>query len=501
MQSKPRLVHCLIPSVADLFLVTVLFALFFTTPSQLLVDGDTSYHIRAGEEIIRTGAVPLFDMFSQHVPPLPWTAHEWLAEVIMALSHQWAGLAGVVALYALLLALTFRLLFKALLSLDAGVLPAVAVTLATLICSQMHWLARPHLFTFLFLALFHHLLESWRRRGGRKVWLLPPFMLLWANLHGGFVAGFLLLAAYLAGTAAGTLGGTAETRRAARGKSTQLLALALASLAATLVNPYGWRLLLFPLRLVSDRYLMEHVAEFLPPAVHGWLPFNCLLLLLLALFALSPKKPEPTELLLVLGFGYMALTSVRYIPLFALVTAPALAARLGELVERGRGRWGRALRDLSARLAPLERRARPPVWGAVAVAAVTVATAGGLFRHSFDRRLMPVDACEFVLRQGITGKVFNSDEFGDYLIYRGYPACRVFIDGRLDMYGAQRLKEYNEIIDFRPGWDQALERYGISWIIFEADSRFARFLQQRGEWQLVYGDQVAKVFRKKPVSR
>ncbi|MBU5614655.1 hypothetical protein [Geomonas azotofigens] len=501
MKSERRLIPYLVPSIADLLLVALLCSLFFTAPSPLLLDGDTGYHIRAGEEILRSRAVPHFDMFSQHAPPLPWTAHEWLAEVIMALLHQWAGMSGVVALYALLLAVTFRLLFRALLSYDTGVLTATAVTLSALICSKLHWLARPHLFTFLFLVLFHHLLERWRRGGGSSLWPLPPLMLLWANLHGGFAVGFLLLAAYLAGAAAGTFAGTAPARRAARQKSAELLAAIAACLAATLVNPYGWRLLLFPFKLVADRYLMEHVAEFLPPAIHGWGPFTWLLLLLLALFALSRRKAEPTELLLIVGFGYMALTSVRYIPLFSLVTAPALAARIGELGRDVRGKWARLLTEISARLAPLERSVRPPVWGTAALAVVTAAAAGGLFRHSFDRHLMPVDACEFVLRTGIKGRVFNSDEFGDYLIYRGYPACRVFIDGRLDMYGAKRLKEYNEVIDFRPGWDRVLERYGITWIMFEADSNFARFLQQRGEWHLVYADNVAKIFEKKSANR
>ena len=500
MSEKRHLTPYLLPSIADLLLASVLCALFFTTPSQLLLDGDTGYHIRAGEQILRTGTVPLYDMFSQHVPPLPWTAHEWLAEVIMALVHQAAGMSGVVVLCALLLALTFRLLFKALLSYQTCAVPAAAVTLAVLICSKLHWLARPHLFSFLFLVLFHYLLETWRRKGGRRLWLLPPLMLLWANLHGGFVAGCLLLGAYLAGTATGMIDATAEESRTARERLAQLGRVAAACLAATLVNPYGWRLLLFPLKLVSDRYLMDHVAEFLPPAIHGWPPFTWLVLILITLFALSPKKVEPTELLLVLGFGYMALTSVRYIPLFSLVTAPALAARLDDL-QQGRGRWAGRLREASARLALLEERAHPSVWGAVAVAVVTAAAAGGLVRHAFDRQLMPVDAYEFVLRQGIKGKVFNSDEFGDYLIYSGYPDCRVFIDGRLDMYGAQRLREYNAVIDFRPGWDQVLQRYGIRWIIFEADSRFARFLEQRSEWQLVYRDKVAKVFLKKQASR
>lgn len=498
MESKRRLIQYLIPSIADLFLVTVLCSLFFTENSTLLSDGDTGYHIRAGEEILKTGSVPRFDMFSQHAPPIPWTAHEWLSEVVMALAHRAAGMTGVVAMSSLLLAATFWLLFRALRSHQTGIVPAALVTTATVVCSQLHWLARPHLFTFLLLVVFHYLLESWHKRGGNALYLLPPIMLLWVNLHGGFAVGFLLLAAYLAGTLAGMAGATGAARNALPGKAKELGAAALACVAAALVNPYGWRILLFPIRLVTDRYLMGHVAEFLPPSIHGWLPFNCLLLLLIALFALSRKKMEPTELLLVLAFTYMALSSVHYIPLFNLATAPVLARKLGEAWQGRRGKAAQFLREFSARVAAMDALAAGPVWGAGAIALVVTATVSGGMSHAFDRHLKPVDACEFVMQRGMAGRMFNSDSFGDYLVYRSYPSCRVFIDGRLDMYGSDRLKEYNDVIDFKPGWDKVLEKYGITWIMFEADSRFSRFLQQRSDWKLIYSDEIAKVFVKNP---
>lgn len=496
MERTRNLTRYLIPSIADLILVSVFFALFFTEHSILLLDGDTGYHIRAGEEILRTGSVPHVDPFSQHTPPLPWTAHEWLSETIMAALHRAAGMSGVVALYALILAVTFRLLFRVLRSQRAGVLTATAVTLATLVCSKLHWLARPHLFTFLLLVISHHLLETWRRRGGNGIWLMPPLMLLWANLHGGFAVGFVLLAVYLCASVLEAAGTTAQARQAALKRTRTLLGVNAACLATAVVNPYGWHLLLFPLRLVSDRYLMDQVAEFLPPVVQGWLPFTAYFLLLFALLARSAKVLQPVQLLLLVAFGYLALTSARNVPLFSLVAAPVLAQKLAELSSgKGQG-WPGFPRSLSARLGVLERRARGWVFAAIAIATVTGAALGGQVRHGFDPRRMPVAACDFALQRGISGKLFNSDEIGDYLIYRAFPACRVFIDGRLDMYGSHRLREYNDVVSFRPGWDRVLERYGITWIMFETDSRFARFLLQSGAWRRIYADPVATIFQK-----
>ncbi|WP_226373927.1 hypothetical protein [Citrifermentans bemidjiense] len=174
MERKPSLAHRLIPSVGDLFFITVLCSLYFTAKSSLLSDGDTGYHIRAGELILATGAVPRFDSFSLHSPPIPWIAHEWLSEVLMAATHRMLGMSGIVAGSALLLALTGYLLFWSLRNSNAGVLLASAVTLLALASSQLHWLARPHLFSLLLLVIFHHLIESWHRERGNDLYLLPP---------------------------------------------------------------------------------------------------------------------------------------------------------------------------------------------------------------------------------------------------------------------------------------------------------------------------------------
>ncbi len=495
MERNSSLAYRLIPSFGDLIFVAVLCSLYFTAKSPLLSDGDTGYHIRAGELILSTGAVPRFDTFSQHSPPIPWIAHEWLSEVLMAATHQWFGMSGIVAASSFLLASTGYLLFRSLRSSPAGVLLAGAVTLLALASSQLHWLARPHLFSLLLLVLFHHMVESWHRERGNRLYLLPPLMLLWANLHGGFMAGFILLGAYLAGNLASLALAPASEREGLLGKLKQLSVATCACLAAALVNPYGFRLLLFPLQLASQGYLMDNVSEFMTPDFHGQLPFKYLLLLAVCVLALWRKGPEPTELLLVLGFGYMALYAVRYVPLFALVSAPVITRGVTEIAQRG-GLPARALRERSERLSRIDARAGG-IWSFAALLGVAAAVFYGRPSHAFDPGQKPVAACEFLMRQRISGNMFNSDEFGDYLIYRGFPNYRVFIDGRLDMYGSDRLREYNRVVHFEKGWESVLDKYRVNWILFETESRFARHLLQNKDWALVYSDPVASIFVKK----
>lgn len=495
MEIKASPAHRLIPSVGDLLFTTVLCSRYFTAKSTLLNDGDTGYHIRAGELILATGAVPRFDSFSQHSPPIPWVAHEWLSEVLMAATHRLLGMGGIVAGAALLLALTGYILFRSLRSSGAGVLLASAITLLALASSQLHWLARPHLFSLLLLVLFHHLIESWHRERGNDLYLLPPLMLLWANLHGGFMAGFILLGAYLAGNLVSLALAPDPERGALRRKLTQLSITTGACLAAALINPYGYRLLLFPFRLATESYLMNNVSEFLTPDFHSQLPFKYLLLLAVGVLALWRKGPEPTELILMLGFGYMALYAVRYIPLFALVSAPIIARGVTEIAQRG-GIATRVLRERSERLSRIDDRAGS-FWPWAAAFAVAVALIYGRPSHAFDPSVKPVAACEFLMRHRISGNMFNSDEFGDYLIYRGFPSYRVFIDGRLDMYGSDRLREYNQVVHFEKGWESVLEKYRVSWILFDTKSGFTRFLLKEQDWALIYSDPVASIFVQK----
>src|SRR4030043_269913 len=102
----------LVPSMANILFLSVFLIIIFSKTHNLLNDGDTGYHIRAGEYIIQTFSIPRYDMFSFLTPPIPWTAHEWLSEVAMALLYKVFGLTGVVIFFAFFIACVFFLFFK-----------------------------------------------------------------------------------------------------------------------------------------------------------------------------------------------------------------------------------------------------------------------------------------------------------------------------------------------------------------------------------------------------
>ena len=485
-----------IPSIADMFFCVILLFLSFSGNSGLLGDGDTGYHIRAGQYIINTLSVPKTDIFSFHTPPLPWTAHEWLSEVIMAAVHDIAGLSGVVAFFAILLACTITLLFKILRSYGAPILLATAITVFACCASQVHWLARPHIFSFLLMIIWHYLLESWQRGTVDRLYLLPLSMLLWVNLHGGFLGGFILLGAYIIGNLFHTLSRPPDGRDSNRKRLCQLMLTAGACLLACLCNPSGYQILFFPFKLVSNRFLMDHISEFLSPNFHDFQPFKYLLLLLVALLALSKRRVEPTELVLVLIFTNMALYSARYIPLFALIVAPTLVRQSEQVQQIVSGKLADFLSKRSANFARLDARATGFLWPAAALIAVAVAVGSGRSHHVFDAKVKAVDAVEFLMHEKITGNMFNDDEFGDYLIYRGYPTYRVFFDGRSDMYGTDKLQEYLKITGFEAGWERIIDKYRITWIFYGTNSNLSRFLLDKKGWVLIYSDRVASIFVK-----
>jgi hypothetical protein len=339
-------------------------------------------------------------------------------------------------------------------------------------------------------------LESWQRGSADRLYLLPLSMLVWVNLHGGFLGGFLLLGAYLAGNLYDLLAGPPAGRGPCRDRLHRLLPVAGACLLACLCNPRGYHILLFPFHLVSNKFIMDHVTEFLSPNFHEFLVFKYLLLLLIALFAVSRDRIGTTELVLALVFSNMALYSTRYIPLFALVLAPTLTRQLHQAKRNGSGRWAAFYRKRSDNITRMDARATGYLWPAAALIAVALATGSGRLQLSFDDRIKPVAAVEFLLKEQIPGNMFDNDEFGDYLIYRAYPSYRVFIDGRLDMYGAPIMREYLKVSSFEPGWERILEKYRITWIFFEANSQLSRLLLRHPDWKLIYGDRVANIFVK-----
>ncbi|MPZ75839.1 MAG: hypothetical protein GEU77_04895 [Deltaproteobacteria bacterium] len=483
----------LLPSSAELIFLFIFFHLVFST-GKLLNDGDTGYHIRAGDFILQNRMVPKTDVFSLWVPQLPWTAHEWLSEVIMAIVHRYSGLTGIVIFFALIIALTYLGLFKMLRDKSPDIPLALLITAMAAICSSLHWLARPHIFSLALTVIWYSILNSFQYKEKNKLYLLPPLMLLWVNLHGGYIFGLILLLLYAGGNLAAWC---FEDRSIASQHIDRVKSLAkvlAACLAVSVLNPHGYRILLFPFAVASDAFLMDNVQEFLSPNFHEPLPFKYLLLAAIGLFALSRVALNWIELGLVLLVTYMALYSARYIPLYAIIIAPILLGLIDRLKVNLPRRSFEWLARRSANFSFIDAGTRGHLWPAVGIVGVLTFSHMNPLHAEFNNKLFPKAAVEFLMAKKIPGNMFNNDEFGDYLIYTAWPEYKVFFDGRSDMYGATLGSEYLQVSRTLPGWEDVLQKHQVEWIFFNTGSVLSARLKSHPRWRLIYSDAVASIF-------
>ena len=490
----------LMPSVADLIFVALLASLLFTPLSiKLLGDAGTGWHIRTGQLILATHAIPRADPFSSQVNK-PWIAWEWLYDVIVGWLDQWAGLNGVVWFTAVVIATVFAALFRLVTRRGTSFLVALLLTLLALSASTIHFLARPHVLSWLFTLIWFWILDCAKAeipRDSRWLWLLPVLMLVWMNVHGGFLLGFVLLGVFWLGSLWTSLT-LKESRieeslqKIAAGKRVRELTLVgLAAAVASLVNPYGWHLHEHIYRYLTNRFLMEHIDEFQSPNFHGIAQrcFLVLLLIVIAALVVNGRKLRFSGILVVLFAVYAGLYASRNIP----VSSILLAAIAASLISSG-GRKG-----FLHRMAAVDATTRGHLWPILATVATLVIAANAgrvgatvLMEEHFDPERMPVAAVNFVAKAGVKGPVFSPDYWGGYLIYRLYPGNKVAIDDRHDFYGDPWLQSYLRTIHVEPGWEDFLK--GQSCVVLPRKAALTEILRKTPEWMAVYSDDVATVF-------
>ena len=483
----------LLPSIPQIIFLGV-FLFLTLEDSQLLGDADTGFHIRAGEYMLATLSIPDADIFSHLTPPLKWTLHEWLSELIMASVHRMAGLTGIVVVFALLISLGCYLVYELLLKPISNVLFAAVMTLLVVLASSSNWLARPHVFTLVIFVVWIYLLNCYQYREQNRLLFLPLLMLFWVNLHGGFILGLIVLGIYFVGNLSCSL--FAHIRGPEKAKAVFLGKILVVCVLASLLNPYGYKSLLFPFQVVREQFLMDHIAEYLSPNFHSAtvLPFELMLLAALAVFAVSATRLNLIELTLIVIFAHMALFSARHMPLFAIVAGPIVLRHANTAFENLEGSILRSLKQRLHHLRIIEQSTSRMLWPGIGFVVIVGLALTGTIRHDFSSKHLPRDAFEFIKNNELKGNMFNNDEFGDYIIYAGWPQYKVFIDGRTDMYGTPRVKEYIQVTQANSGWEDVLEKYNATWVVHDPNSVLSKLLVQRNEWKLVYSDKVANVF-------
>src|ERR1041385_2187540 len=186
--------------LAAVFTVTLLQVLFLSAGiPRLFHDSDTGWHVRNGETILSSRSVPRADAFSYTRSGESWISWEWLSDTIFGASHRVAGLSGVALLSTALIAFTAYGATRLTLSLGGNLFFTAAGTILLLGVTSMHWLARPHLFSWILALVFLSVAECERQKTTRTLWTLPVVALIWANMHASFLLGPAILFIYAVG--------------------------------------------------------------------------------------------------------------------------------------------------------------------------------------------------------------------------------------------------------------------------------------------------------------
>jgi hypothetical protein len=459
------------------------YALIAGHGGAVLHDPDTYLHIAVGRWIIAHQAVPYYGIFSETMAQAPWVAHEWLGEVLLAWlfgTFGWAGLVAVTCLcVAAAVAMLLRQLLHSLMPVHAMMATALAVTLVI-----PHVLARPHVFTLpVLVAWVAGLVRARSEDRAPPAWL-AALMVLWANLHGGYLFG-LGLAGLLAAEAV-LLAPDWRTRRRAAGGWAVFGVLAV---GAALLTPYGVTGLMLPFRLAGMSFAMGQLVEWRSPDFQSFEPLELwFAVVLFAGFALGWRLP-PTRLFMLLLLLHMALQHRRHGELVGLVAplllAPALAPQLRTLPA------GHSADPIDRSLAEL---AKPASLRGVALAGAVLAAVSAAVLHGAAVRpdvAMPRAALAGAKAAQVTGPVLNDYGFGGYLIFAGIPP---FIDGRAELYGDEFIKRYIQAMllesDELP---KLLDQYGIAWTLIAPERPAALLLDHLPGWRRLYADDIAVV--------
>ena len=491
--------------VPDIALLTAAFSLFFClflfeAPWKLFRDSDTGWHIVTGERILATGELPRNDPYSFTRAGEPWFAWEWGADVIMGLAHRAGGPRGVALLYLTAIAACTWLWFRLHWAAGGDFLLACAMAAPLLSTVNLHWLARPHVLSWvLALAALWYAERVPARFAWRQALGIALATAIWANVHGSFFFAPAIAMAYAAHHSLRPL--IWDLDRSTEWARARWFALAaLASALGSLINPYGWQLHAHVARYLAGGELLARVGEFQSFNFHAEGSAQILVGLGLAAIGgvLALGQKNIAHCLLTAALLAMALRSARALPVSALLLLPLANGAITEALGGWRGlrpglrRRLDAVLRYSANLRTLDRgfhgAALVPVLLLLAVVALRIP---GLAKTvGFPQDQFPVLAAAHVERLPAAARLLAPDMYGGYLIYRFQGARKVFFDGRSDFYGIGFMKDYIKLVQVRPGWQEQMKRFGFTHALLPNEYSLLAALEQAG-WRRMHRDKVA----------
>ena len=500
---NPRSKWRLQPPRIDLLIFGFIFVLIaLTLPFN---DPDFYWHIKTGEYIVSTGSLPTVDIFSFTQAGQPWVLHEWLSQLMFYGVYSSFGLPGLRVMTGLFFIPAFYLVNRLSYTLNGNLFRTTMLTGIFMILSFPSCSPRPQLFTFLFLTIFVYVLFRMKYMDDRsKLFLLPLIMVIWANAHGGYLIGLVLMGIIWATELAQTF--INKSRGVSLpGHFRALSATLVVTLAASLLTPYTYELWLYPFQVMGMDASKGIISEWKSPNFHElhYQVYLAAIMMYGAALVYSKRKPDLTEAVLSASFIFLGFLATRNIPLTVIVIVP-LFALFARYLAFTNSKYPAADVSSVSQGSMLFEQGSPStsdpdenhsyIAGWIFLVACVI-TAFIIYRNEQlqDPRVklnmtLPVAAVEFIKKNKITGRIFNNYGHGGFLIYELFPDQKVFIDGRADMYGDEFIWEYLEITNGREDWKELFDKYMIDYALVDTRAPISQLLQLSGGFAPVHED-------------
>ena len=470
--------------IAPLALLFYAFSFYFVSDSAF--NQDLGRHLKLGEIISKTGSVPGTNLFSYTHPNFPFVNHHYLFELFVYWGNQFVGLEGLMVIKLILI--------------------MTAITIVLIMCRKYYFLLlpigfiffhilrervefRPEIFSYLFCVLIYYLMDRYSKVQSKKntylLFFIPLLMALWVNMHIYFFLGFVIMAVFLVGRI-----WKVREVRAVRVVGGVLVA----SMVTGLVNPSGVEGLLYPLNVLGNYgyTIAENQSVFLLESLNFFSP-NFFILKLAALisivsvfYAFYRKRLTMVNVLLIVLAITMSFMHIRSMPYMVLLALPATLYNFGEIKKTS---WMSFFNGVILCVLLVE----------------AVLYLNGQYYRNIDKNMQPgllfvesgKPAMDFVLSNKLPQPIFNNFDIGSYIIYRGYPEYRVFVDGRPEAYPKEFFEQ--EYIPMQENYEQFKAKDFKTVIFSHTDQtpwamNFLTEIMKDQDWQLVYIDDFMVIF-------
>jgi len=502
-------------SFHNLLILLALITLFQGGFERFADDPGVGWHLETGRIIWETGRIPRSDPFleSPFSSPRPWVSDQWLSDLLLYVLYKHGSWELVYAFLTAVFFSTFMVFFRQRTAFICGSsLMAACAAFVALKFSTIHFILRPVLLSFpLFSFVLLKCFSLYRLKTSlspRTVLELALAFVLWANLHPSFVLGLLLMLILPIAICFDRLG-LGEFKHSSQTVQAGLLLFLLSS-AATLLNPYGFALHQSILSLAENKYFLDLHEEW--KALNVGSPegslflFTAGMLLFVVLLTKGEKVPwRSFELALSLLFTSAALSSVRFLPYWAMTAAVLVADALPALKSAYllQGYYlGRKLSDFLARLEQHERKSR---LGLIlsSVIALALPIYALLFRDlpwaakplGPSQNRYPYDAVSIMLQESSVQRVFSHPNWGGFITWFGQGRLRPFIDDRNTLLGSSFHRHYMEQLESKEQLIAYATSLKADWLLLPASNKLIKELENTRELKLTHKDEVSFLFK------